>query len=115
MLTKIPYNLVPISIQPLPIFLATLLFGWPAVSAYVLYLMQGAFGAPIFAWSMGGFATLVKLEIANIITFIVGLAQLAVFVPTDKILSLGLYPFFIGDFIVKASALAALVHWTRKR
>ncbi len=45
---------VPISLQPLPLFAATLMVGWPAVNAYLLYLIQGAFGLPFFAGMQGG-------------------------------------------------------------
>ncbi len=45
---------VPISLQPIPLYMATLIVGWPAVSAYVLYLLQGACGLPFFAGMQGG-------------------------------------------------------------
>lgn len=50
----LPFNLVPVSLQPLPLFLAASFFGWHAVNAYCLYLIQGAFGLPFFAGLQGG-------------------------------------------------------------
>jgi biotin transport system substrate-specific component len=50
----LPCMPVPVSLQPLPLYVATLIFGWPAVTAFVLYLLQGACGAPIFAGMQGG-------------------------------------------------------------
>ena len=134
----LPFNLVPISLQPLPLLLLSLIIGWPAVSAWALYLIQGACGAPFFAGMLGGMArivgptggylfgflfaaiflasirhykknawiiTLLKLEVANIILFACGIAQLSAFVPSHLLLSAGLYPFIIGDFFVKTAII----------
>jgi len=54
----LPFNLVPISIQPLPLLLVAHFFGWKAVSAYGLYLLQGALGFPFFAGCLGGIGRL---------------------------------------------------------
>lgn len=129
-----PFNLVPVSIQPMPIFLCGLIFGWPAVSAYALYLAQGALGAPIFAGMQGGMVRIfgptggylcgffavaviaVSLRnvigsrgwriaavyvISNVVFFLWGLVQLSWFVPADKVIAAGLFPFVIGDFVIK--------------
>ena len=50
----LPFNLVPMSLQPLPIHLATLIFGWPGAIACFFYLLQGVLGAPIFSGMGGG-------------------------------------------------------------
>jgi biotin transport system substrate-specific component len=50
----LPLNMVPLSLQPLPLLGMTFLFGWPAVSAYMLYLIQGAMGLPFFSGLRGG-------------------------------------------------------------
>lgn len=50
----LPFNLVPISLQPLPLLLAAFFLGWHAVNAYGLYLLQGALGLPFFAGLQGG-------------------------------------------------------------
>ena len=55
---SLPFNVVPISLQPVPILLSAFVFGWPAVTACFLYLLQGAIGAPIFAGMGGGIAHL---------------------------------------------------------
>lgn len=135
----LPFNLVPMSIQPAPLFLATLLFGWHAVNAYVLYLAQGALGLPFFAGMLGGLGRLMgptggyligfgvamiflasirhfssrskiimlaTLLCAEAITFVCGLSQLALFVPAHKLLAAGLFPFMIGDFLIKPILVA---------
>lgn len=48
-----------------------------------------------------GWYQLMLLQAANSIIFAFGLAYLALFVPTHKLLALGLFPFIIGDFIIK--------------
>lgn len=45
----LPFNLVPLSLQPLPLFVCTFFFGREAVNAYGLYLLQGALGLPFFS------------------------------------------------------------------
>lgn len=50
----LPFNLAPLSLQPLPLFVCSFFFGWPAFQAYILYLTQGALGAPFFAGMQGG-------------------------------------------------------------
>ena len=128
---------VPLSLQPAPLFIAALVFGWPAVIAYGMYLLEGALGLPVFAGFMGGAARLLgptggylwgfglamiflvfmrryffrsaikllpifaAIICAHLIPFTWGLAQLAWFVPADKLLETGLYPFIIGDFVLK--------------
>lgn len=137
-----PFNLVPLSVQPLPLFVATLLLGWPAVYAFGLYLLQGALGAPFFAFGLGGLGRLCgptggyligfllaaiflawaknynkkstlalvnKLVAANIIVFTCGLVQLSLFVPAHNLLTLGFFPFLIGDFGIKLAVVVALV------
>lgn len=54
----LPFNFVPISLQPLPLFFLSLLIGWPAVYAYFLTLFQGALGAPFFSGFQGGMVKL---------------------------------------------------------
>ncbi len=131
----LPFNFVPLSIQPLPVTFLTLLLGWPAIVAYILYLLQGIMGAPFFAGMgygishfagpTGGylvgflcaalflntvrsirqtsrFLTLLKLELSNVITFACGIGYLSFFVPANKVILVGLIPFLLGDFVIKA-------------
>jgi len=51
----LPFNLVFITLNPLPLYLAALMFGNYATHAYFLYLFQGAIGLPVFAGFCGGF------------------------------------------------------------
>ncbi|MCK4650639.1 biotin transporter BioY [Candidatus Babeliales bacterium] len=50
----LPFNSIPISLQPLPLFLLSLTIGWPAVYAYFLTIFQTALGAPFFSGFQGG-------------------------------------------------------------
>jgi biotin transporter BioY len=138
----IPFLPVPVSLQPAPLFLAVLALGWPGVQAYGVYLLQGAFGAPVFAGMHGGLVrlfgptggylfgflcsmillamlrdVLVKrrwmlmpvLLLATIITFVFGLAQLSFFVPMKHLFTAGLWPFLVGDLIIKP--LTICIFW----
>ncbi|MCF7799964.1 biotin transporter BioY [Candidatus Babeliales bacterium] len=125
----LPFNFVPISLQPAPIFFFALYLGWPSVAAIALTIIQAAFGAPFFSGFQGGilkllgptggyifgfllascflalarkykkksfFINFFKLLIANLILYCCGLFQLYFFVPGEKLLILGLYPFIAG-------------------
>jgi biotin transport system substrate-specific component len=50
----LPFNLVPLSLQPIPFIFCVEFFGWAAVQAYGVYLVQGALGAPCFSRFGGG-------------------------------------------------------------
>ncbi len=54
----LPFNLVPISLQPLPLLLCSILLGNVAISAYLMYLIQGCCGLPVFSNFQGGLARL---------------------------------------------------------
>jgi len=145
----LPCMPVPVSLQPLPLYLATFMLGWPAVSAYVLYLLQGAMGLPIFAGMQGGFMRLlgptggylksflcaivfiaVVLEhvksrwywmlaavyVANTLSFACGLWRLSSFVAATDLLVAGLYPFLLGDFVLKPLVLLTVMGvWLRRK
>lgn len=72
-----PFNAVPLSIQPLPLLVASLILGWPAVYAFMLYLLQGALGAPIFAFGLGGIGRLCGPTGGYLIGFLLAAAFLA--------------------------------------
>lgn len=134
----LPFNFVPLSLQPVPLFITTFIFGRFAVYAYCIYLLQGICGMPFFSYGRSGlihlfgptggyligfgiamiFIMLIKnyivnhnllswyimlpvLYIANIFIFGFGLAQLSFFVPVEMVFKTGLYPFIIGDFLIK--------------
>lgn len=50
----IPFLPVPLSLQPLPVFLAAWFFRHRGVAGYAIYLIQGLAGAPIFSGFSGG-------------------------------------------------------------
>ena len=126
----LPFNVVPLVLNPFPLLLAAHFLGLHAVYAYGLYLIQGSCGMPVFLglrYGIGylfgptggytlGFGTamlllavirpiapnsrlvlLSKFICCAFIYFGCGLAQLWLFVPTHQVLSMGLYPFIIGD------------------
>src|ERR1700676_3817029 len=53
---NLPFGLVPISLQPLPLFVCALLFGRIALDAYMLYYFEGACGLAVFSNFHGGIA-----------------------------------------------------------
>lgn len=55
----LPFNLVPLSLQPLPLLIAAILLGRHAVYGYGLYLIEGGLGFPIFAGMQGGLSRLI--------------------------------------------------------
>ena len=129
----IPFSPVPVILAPLHLYIATHFFGWVAVQAFALYLLQGALGAPFFAWGAGGITRLmgptggylfgmllamvivqllknrlpriVTLTLATIVLFACGLTQLSFFVPAHALLAAGLYPFIVGEVVKIALAL----------
>ena len=144
----LPFMPVPLSIQPLPLYLSVLILGWPAVTAYGFYMAQGAMGLPFFAGGMGGMARLLgptggylmgfglsMILLASLRPFLrsrsgwytlaaaltaegmaigCGLVQLAFFVGTQNVLAAGLYPFMLGDFILKPMMLTIVVRLLRR-
>lgn len=50
----LPFNVVPLVLNPFPLLLAAHLVGIHAVYAYGLYLVQGASGVPVFLGMHGG-------------------------------------------------------------
>ena len=54
----LPFNFVPISLQPAPLYLLSLTLGWPAVYAFLLTIFQAALGAPFFSGFEGGIVKL---------------------------------------------------------
>ncbi len=152
-LIPLPLNLVPVTLQSVMFLFCAWIFGYAAVNAYFMYLLQGLFGAPFFSrfgsgavhllgptggYLIGfGVAMLVMvflrdLELASqtpaskirllisywfccILYYVFGLLQLACFVPSNKVLALGLYPFILGDFVVKAIFILILTTVFQRR
>jgi biotin transport system substrate-specific component len=50
-----------------------------------------------------------------ILYYVFGLLQLSWFVPSSKVLALGLYPFILGDFVIKAILLLILTTVFQRR
>ncbi|UOP04421.1 biotin transporter BioY [Conchiformibius kuhniae] len=76
------------------------------------------FGFVAMAWILGYFSdkgvlrslgkSIAVAVLANAVMYALGLAQLSLFVPADKVLAVGLYPFIIGDLIKACIAAAAV-------
>lgn len=136
-----PYNPVPVSLQGITFLFCSWLFGRIAVFAYLLYLLQGACGAPFFSHFGCGIAHLLgptggyligfffsmlfmavtrnilpgskvcllcKYWVGMLIVFAFGLARLLSFVSANKVLTIGFYPFFVCDFVLKAFLMLLL-------
>lgn len=50
----LPFSVVPLSLQPLPVLLAAWFFGKRGIAGYAIYLLEGAAGLPIFSGFSGG-------------------------------------------------------------
>ena len=49
----------------------------------------------------------------NVVLYIPGLLQLSFFVPNDKVLEFGLYPFVVGDLVkLYIASLVVPIAWT---
>lgn len=44
----LPFNLVPLALNPFPLFLAVRFFGIHAVYSYLIYIIEGLLGFPVF-------------------------------------------------------------------
>ncbi len=126
--------IVPITAQTLALVLLSFTLGkYTALASVVLYIIEGAFGAPVF--SNGGFGiakligptggfilgfmpacfvmahlkdrgalnsvstTLFALVLGNGILYTFGLLHLSLYVPYESVLSVGFFPFILGDVI----------------
>ena len=151
-LIPLPLNLVPVTLQSVMFLFCAWLFGYSAVNAYFMYLIQGLLGAPFFSrfgsgavhllgptggyligWSISMFVMvllrdpepvfkapskirlLISYWFCCILYYIFGLLQLACFVPSNKVLALGLYPFIFGDFVIKAIFILILTTVFQRR
>jgi len=55
-------------------------------------------------------AIVASVQLAHVIEFTCGLAQLSFFVPSHKVLALGLIPFLFSDFVVKTALITLLLN-----
>jgi len=80
---------------------------------YLLGFLAGAWVAGRLAergWDRGAWGSLAMMLAGSAVILAAGLAGLARFVPADKLIPLGLWPFVPGD-IVKSGLSAALIPW----
>lgn len=72
------------------------------IEAFVIgWLMEKGWGRQLYK-------TIPAMLIGEVVLYTCGIAWLSAFVPTDKLLQAGLYPFIIGDSIKMALAACAL-------
>jgi biotin transport system substrate-specific component len=93
---------VPIYLHPLPLFVTAYFFGWVAVQAYFLYLVQGAVGLPFFAGMHAGFMRLLGPTGGYLLGFLVAMV---LFVFLRRLKNLAWYE------LVATSWLASLVYF----
>jgi biotin transporter BioY len=77
------------------------LYGFIAEAFVIGWLMENG-------WSRKLYKIFPAMLLGEVVLYACGLAWLAAFVPADKLLQSGLYPFIIGDLIKMAMATAAL-------
>lgn len=140
---RLPFTPVPITLQPLAVFLTGAALGSRrGALAMLVYLLEGCAGLPFFAGGAAGAARLVgptggyllgfvpaafvigwcaergwdrtpwraalAMLAGSVLLFACGLAQLALFVPRERVLAAGLYPFVLGDLLKIALGAALL-------
>lgn len=74
----LPFNLVPLVINPFPLLLAVHLIGKHAIYAYVIYLVQGACGLPFFLGFKSGILYLLGPTGGYSIGFLVAMSFFAI-------------------------------------
>ena len=78
---------------------------------YLIGFIAAAFVVGLLAkrgWDRRIWSTALAMLVGNVLIYAVGLPRLAQFVGSERALSLGLYPFVIGDLLKLAVAAAAL-------
>ncbi|MGA2157785.1 MAG: biotin transporter BioY [Dehalococcoidia bacterium] len=77
------------------------LYGFIAEAFIIGWLMENGWGRKLYK-------TVPAMLLGEVVLYACGLAWLAAFVPADRLLQSGLYPFIIGDLVKIALASAAL-------
>lgn len=127
----LPFSPVPITGQTFGVALLSLNWGRRlAGGAFLLYLLEGSLGLPVFSLGKSGlysptmgylFGMLAATQVigyfadqgagsslwksfgscvlGSLVIFAMGLLGLSFFVPGNKLLISGLYPFLLGDFL----------------
>jgi biotin transporter BioY len=141
----LPFTPVPITGQTFAVLLCGAALGTRlGTASMLLYITEGVVGLPVFAaapgaasygylagfvaaaFIVGWFAdlgwtkdlprTVVAMIAGEVAIYFFGLLWLAHFVPSDKVLDFGLYPFLIGDAIkLAAAALVLPAGWRLSR
>ncbi len=137
----LPFTPVPITGQTFAVLLCGALLGARlGTGAMLAYITEGWIGLPVFApvhgsttygylagfvvaallvgwladrgWTRDLPLTIVAMLAGEVAIYFFGLLWLAHFVPADKVLDFGLYPFLIGDAIkLVAAALVVPAGW----
>ena len=133
----LPFTPVPITGQTFAVLLCGAVLGARlGTASMLLYITEGVVGLPVFAaapgaasygylagfvaaaFIVGWFAdlgwtkdlprTIIAMIAGEVAIYFFGLLWLAHFVPAEKVLDFGLYPFLIGDAIKLAAAAVVL-------
>lgn len=145
LIIDLPFTPVPITGQTFAVLLTGALLGSRlGVAAMLAYTAEGSLGLPVFApqtspasygyivgfiaaalivgwfadrgWTRDLPLTIVAMLAGEVAIYFFGLLWLAHFVPADKVLDFGLYPFLLGDAIkLVAAALVVPAGWRLRR
>ena len=93
---NLPFGLVPLSLQPIPLFIAASALGPTAIYAYILYYIQGLCGASFFSNAVSGIIHLIGQTGGYLIGFFFSMVFLSTF---RKVYSTS-YPITFFKFLI---------------
>lgn len=111
----LPFSPVPLSPQPLPVFLAAYFSGWRAIAGYVIYLVQGTFGAPVFCGFSGGLTHLLGPTGGYLFGFLLGAIAIALTRNHFKKISTQYLIYLLANLLVFSSGVGYLSFFVTSR